>query len=94
MSKQEIKVQPLGARVLIRPDTEAESRTSGGLYIPETAKEKPQTGFVIAIGDDEDIKVEIGQKVLFPKYSGAEIKLEGVNHLIMDSDDILAIIKN
>jgi chaperonin GroES len=49
---------------------------------------------VIAIGDDEDIKVEIGQKVLFPKYSGAEIKLEGVNHLIMDSDDILAIIKN
>ncbi len=95
MSENDINIQPLGSRVLVRPDTDAESRTTSGLYIPETAKEKPQTGIVIAIGDDdEDIKVEVGQKVLFPKYTGTEIKLEGVEHLIMDADDILAIIKN
>ncbi|MEJ2599620.1 MAG: co-chaperone GroES [Anaerolineales bacterium] len=90
-----MKIQPLGSRVLVRPDDEAESRTSSGLYIPETAKEKPQTGEVIAIGDeDEEIKVKIGQKVLYPKYTGTEIKLDGVDHLIMDADDILAIVKN
>ena len=65
------------------------------MYIPETAKEKPQTGVVIAIGDeDEEIKVQVGQKVLFPKYTGTEIKLDGVDHLIMDADDILAIVKD
>lgn len=95
MSEKEIKIQPLGTRVLVRPDNESESRTSSGLYIPETAKEKPQTGVVIAIGDeDEDIKVQVGQKVLFPKYTGTEIKLDGVEHLIMDADDILAIVKD
>jgi len=94
MSENEVNIQPLGSRVLVRPDTEAESRTTSGLYIPETAKEKPQTGIVIAIGDDDDdIKVEVGQKVMFPKYTGTEIKLDGVDHLIMDADDILAIIK-
>jgi chaperonin GroES len=95
MAKKDVKIQPLGSRVLVRPDDEAESRTSSGLYIPETAKEKPQTGEVIAIGDeDEEIKVKIGQKVLYPKYTGTEIKLDGVDHLIMDADDILAIVKN
>ena len=89
----ELNVQPIGTRVLVRPDEESETRTRGGLYIPETAKEKPQTGVVIAIGDEEeDIKVKVGQKILFPKYTGTEIKLEGVEHLIMDADDILAII--
>ena len=91
----EIKVQPLGARVLIRPLIDEESRTSSGLYVPETAKEKPQTGEVIAVGDEEDeIKVKVGQKVLFPKYTGTEIKLDNVDHLIMDADDILAIVKD
>lgn len=90
---EKINIQPLGERVLIRP-VEEESRTSTGLYIPDTAKEKPQTGLVIAIGDEEDdIPVEVGQKVLFPKYTGTEIKLDGVEHLIMDASDILAIIK-
>ncbi len=90
----QVKIQPLGSRVLVRPDTESEVRTSSGLYIPETAKEKPQTGVVVAIGDDEDdIKVEVGQKVLFPKYTGTEIKLDGVEHIIMDADDILAIVR-
>jgi chaperonin GroES len=95
MADNEIKIQPLGERVLVRPDTEGESRTSGGLYIPETAKEKPQTGEVIAIGDDEEeIKVKVGQKILFPKYTGTEIKLDGVEHIIMDAGDILAIVKS
>lgn len=93
MGNQDLKIQPLGSRVLVQPDSESESRTSGGLYIPETAKEKPQTGTVIAIGDDdEEIKVKVGQTVLFPKYTGTEIKLDGVDHLIMDADDILAIV--
>lgn len=88
----EIKVQPLGERVLIRP-LEEENRTSTGLYIPDTAKEKPQTGLVVAIGDEEDdIPVKVGQKILFPKYTGTEIKLSGVEHLIMEAGDILAII--
>jgi chaperonin GroES len=91
----DVNVQPLGARVLIRPLVDAESRTSSGLYIPETAKEKPQTGEVVAIGDEQDeIKVKVGQKVLFPKYTGTEIKLDNVDHLIMDADDILAIVKD
>jgi chaperonin GroES len=95
MTSKDVKIQPLGSRVLVRPDNEVDSRTSSGLYIPETAKEKPQTGEVIAIGeDDEEIKVKVGQKVLYPKYTGTEIKLEGVDHIIMDADDILAIVKN
>ncbi len=93
MTTTEIKIQPLGERVLIRP-LEEESRTSSGLYIPDTAKEKPQTGIVVAIGDEEDeIPVEVGQKVLFPKYTGTEIKLDGVDHLIMEASEILAIVK-
>lgn len=91
---ERVKIQPLGSRVLVRPYNESEVRTSSGLYIPETAKEKPQTGVVVAVGDDEDeIKVEVGQKVLFPKYTGTEIKLDGVEHIIMDADDILAIVR-
>ena len=90
----EITIQPLGERVLIRP-LEEESRTSSGLYIPDTAKEKPQFGLVVAIGDEEDeIPVKVGQKVLFPKYTGTEIKLDGFEHIIMDASDILALIKD
>jgi len=90
-----IKIKPLGSRVLIRPEEE-EPRTSSGILLPETAKEKPQIGVVVAIGniDEEDeIKVEVGQKVLFPKYTGTEIKIDGVEHLIMDVSDLLAIVE-
>lgn len=87
-----VKIQPLGSRVLVCP-LEAESVTSGGIYIPETAKEKPQTGEVVAVGDDEEeIKVKVGQKVMFPKYTGTEIKIDGVDHIIMDSEDLLAVV--
>ncbi len=93
MSETVSKIQPLGTRVLIQPLDENTTRTSAGIYIPETAKEKPQTGKVVAIGDEEeDIKVKVGQKVLFPKYTGTEIKLDGEDYLIMESDDILAIL--
>jgi chaperonin GroES len=82
-------IKPLGARVLIKA-LEQEGRTSSGLYLPETAKEKPQTGLVVAVGDDEDIKVKVDDKVLFAKYSGTEIKLDGTEYLLMESSDILA----
>ncbi|MCX7854248.1 MAG: co-chaperone GroES [Caldilineales bacterium] len=89
MKNTTVNVIPLGARVLIRP-LEQENRTASGIILPETAKEKPQTGLVVAIGDDESIKVKEGDKVLFPKYSGTEVKLNGVDYLLMDSNDILA----
>lgn len=85
----ETKIQPLGTRVLIRP-LEQESKTSSGLYLPETAKEKPQMGQVIAIGDDETIKVKPKDKVLFAKYSGTEFKMEGVEYLLLEANDLLA----
>jgi chaperonin GroES len=81
-----INIQPLGTRVLIRP-LEQEAKTTSGLYLPETAKEKPQTGEVVAIGDDESIKLN---KVLFAKYSGTEFKFENVDYLLLESNDVLA----
>jgi chaperonin GroES len=86
-------VQPLGSRVLVRVIAE-ENVTSSGLYVPDTAKEKPQKGEVVAVGDDSDgIKVSIGDRVLFPKYTGAEIKIGAEDHLIIESGDLLAILK-
>lgn len=85
----DVKIQPLGTRVLIRP-LEQETKTSSGLYLPETAKEKPQTGQVIAIGDDESIKVKPKDKVLFAKYSGTEFKMDGVEYLLLEANDLLA----
>jgi chaperonin GroES len=85
----DVKIQPLGTRVLIRP-LEQETKTSSGLYLPETAKEKPQTGQVIAIGDDESIKVKPKDKVLFAKYTGTEFKMDGVEYLLIEANDLLA----
>ena len=82
-------IQPLGARVLIRP-LEQESRTNSGIYVPETAKEKPQTGVVVAVGDDEDMKLKVDDKVLFAKYTGNEIKLDGTDYLLVEESDVLA----
>ena len=82
-------LQPLGTRVLIKP-LEQESVTTGGIYLPETAKEKPQQGLVVAVGDDETIKVKPQDKVLFAKYTGTEVQLSGANHLILEANDILA----
>jgi len=93
------KIRPLGDRVLVKRIKE-EEKTKGGIIIPDTAKEKPQEGKVVAVGKGkvaEDGKlipteVKAGDKVLFGKYSGSEIKLEGDEHLIMREDDILGII--
>lgn len=87
-------VQPLGSRVLVRI-TVAESVTPSGLYVPDTAKEKPQRGEVVAVGDDTElIKVAVGDLVLFPKYTGTEIRVADADHLIIESTDLLAILRD
>jgi chaperonin GroES len=82
-------IQPLGSRVLVRPILD-ESRTASGIILPETAKEKPQTGLVVAVGDDEEIKVKVDDIVLFAKYTGTEFRHNGEDYLLMESTDILA----
>ena len=94
MSKKDIGIKPLAARVVIQPIDE-ESRTDSGLYIPDTAKEKPQTGVVVAIGEGTEeisITVKVGEKVLFPKYTGTEIKLGNEEYIIMDFEKVLAVL--
>ena len=87
-------IQPLGSRVLVVVLAQ-ENRTASGLVIPDTAKEKPQRGEVVAIGDDTDvIKVAVGDRVLFPKYTGTEVKLDEKDHLIIESTDLLAILRD
>lgn len=90
---ESIKIEPLGIRVLIQP-LEQESQTTSGIYLPETAKEKPQTGKVIAVGDDEDINVRVNDTVLFEKYTGTEFKYDGAAYLLIDFTDILARLKD
>lgn len=94
-----VKIRPLHDRVIIKR-IEEEAKTKGGIIIPDTAKEKPQEGRVVAVGpgkheDGKLIPVEVkaGDKILFGKYSGAEIKLNGEEHLILREDDILGIIE-
>jgi chaperonin GroES len=94
-----MNIRPLGDRVLIEPQ-EQEEKTASGIYIPETAKEKPQEGTVIAAGEgrrDDDgeriaMDVKVGDRVLFAKYAGTEIKLDGKKLLIMKEADILGIL--
>jgi chaperonin GroES len=86
-------IQPLGSRVLVRVLDEP-TVTSSGIIIPETAKEKPQRGEVIAIGDEDDlIKVAPGDVVLYPKYTGTEISIDGDEHLVIDANDLIAVIR-
>jgi len=85
----ELKIQPLGTRVLIKP-LDQEPKTASGLYIPETAKEKPQTGIVVAVGDSEEVCLKVNDKVLFPKYTGTEFKIDGEEYLLMECSDVLA----
>lgn len=89
-----MKVTPLEDRVLIKT-AELEERTASGLFIPQTAQEKTQIGIVEAIGSDkETIKVKIGQKIMYDKYAGTGIKVDGADYLILKSKDILAIIED
>jgi chaperonin GroES len=90
----EVKIKPLADRVLVEPQ-EAEQKTASGLYIPDTAKEKPQRGLVVAAGPgtkDDKMEVKSGDVVLYGKYAGTEISYDGKDYLIMRQSDILAII--
>jgi chaperonin GroES len=89
-----INITPLGDRVIIEPSP-AEEKTAGGIIIPDTAKEKPQRGTVVAVGPgkkDEPTTVKKGQTVLYGKYAGTEISVEGKDYLIMRETDIYAVI--
>ena len=89
-----VKFRPLADRVLVEP-IQAETKTASGIIIPDTAKEKPQEGTVIAVGPgkvDEPTTVKEGDKVLYGKYSGSELKLDGKDYLIVKESDILGII--
>jgi len=88
-----MKIKPLSDRVLIKTE-EAEEKTAGGLFIPQTAQEKTQTGTVVEIGDDKDIiKVKKGQKVMYDKYAGTTVSIDNEDHLLLRFSDILAIIE-
>jgi len=90
----DVKIRPLGDRVVIKP-APAETKTSSGIIIPDTAKEKPQRGTVVAVGQgkkDEPLTVKVGDVVLYSKYAGTEINIDGEDYLIMKESDILAII--
>lgn len=89
-----VNIKPLADRVLVAP-MEAETKTASGIIIPDTAKEKPQRGKVVAAGPgtkDEPMTVKVGDTVLYGKYSGTELKFEGSDYLMMRESDILAII--
>ena len=89
-----VNVKPLADRVIVETSA-AEEKTAGGIIIPDTAKEKPKTGTIVAAGDgkvDEPMTVKVGDKVLYGQYSGTEIKIEGKDYLIMKESDIYGII--
>ena len=94
------EIRPLHDRVIVRRIDASESKTAGGLYIPDTAKEKPQEGEVIAVGNGKILEngtklaldVKAGDKILFGKYSGTDIKIDGEEYLILREDEVLAIV--
>ena len=89
-----MNIKPLADRVLVEPKA-AETKTASGLFIPDNAKEKPQEGTVLAVGPgkkDEPMEVKVGDTVLYGKYAGTELDLDGTQYLIMRQSDVLAII--
>jgi chaperonin GroES len=94
-----MNIKPLADRVVVKPH-EAEEKTAGGIILPDTAKEKPQEGTVVAVGPGKvaengtkiPMEVKVGDRVLYGKYSGTEVTIDGVEHLIMRESDILAIL--
>ena len=85
-------IKPLGERIVVKPEKQ-EEKTEGGIYLPETAtKDKPQKGEVIAVGPDFK-GVKKGDKVIFAKYGGTEVKLDGEEYLVLGEDDVLAILE-
>jgi len=89
-----VKIKPLADRVLVEPAA-AEEKTAGGIIIPDTAKEKPQKGTIVAVGPgkkDEPMTVKVGDQVLYGKYAGTEITIGGVDYMIMRESDVVAVI--
>ena len=94
-----MKIRPLADRVVVKR-IEGESKTKGGIIIPDTAKEKPVEGQVVAVGSGKVMKggkvrapdLKVGDRILFGKYSGTEVKLDGVEHVILTEDDVLAVL--
>ena len=99
MAKAKPKIRPLGEKVLLKR-MEAEEKTAGGIVLPDTAKEKPKKGTVVAVGDGKMLpdgnratfQVKVGDKVLFSSYAGTEVKVDGEEYMLMDESDILAIL--
>ena len=101
MAKAKVKVRPLGDRILVRRG-EAEEKTAGGIVRPDTAKEKPKEGFVIARGQGKLLdsgeraapQVKVDDRIIFTSYAGTEVKISGEEYLIMGEDDILAVVES
>lgn len=99
-TKGKLTIQPLGDRVIVQR-AEAESKTAGGILLPETAKDKPKEGKVLAVGEGKTLEsgeqqkmiLKVGDRVLFTSYAGTEIKYQGEELLIMSENDVLAVIK-
>ena len=87
-----MKIKPIGERILVKIQ-ESEEKTASGIIIPQTAQEKTQEGIVVAIGDDESIKVKKDERIMYDKYAGTALKIDGEDHLILKMSDILAILE-
>jgi chaperonin GroES len=89
-----MKLKVIDEKVLVKPDQKEDEKSPGGIIIPDTAKEKPQMGTVVAVGSDEDLQkvIKEGDKVVFGKYTGDELEYEGTKYLVVQRSDILAIL--
>ena len=89
-----MKLKVIDDKILVQPDEAEDEKSPGGIIIPDTAKEKPQKGTVVAIGTDEELKdiIKVGDKVVFGKYTGDEIDYDGKKYLVVQRSDILAIL--
>ena len=90
-----MKLKVIDERILVQVEEPEEQKTAGGIYIPDTAKEKPQRGKVVAVGTDEDLQkvIKVGDRVVFGKYTGDEIEFDGKKYLVIQRADVLAIIQ-
>ena len=87
-----MKIKPIGERILVKIQA-SEEKTASGIIIPQTAQEKTQEGVVMAVGEDESIKVKVNDRIMYDKYAGTALKIDGEEHLILKMSDILAILQ-
>jgi len=94
MEAKKMTLKPIDKRVVVELKDDIVEKNVGGIIIPDTAKDKPNIGVVTAVGTDEDLKktIKVGDKVIYAKYSGTEIEIEGKKYLIVSKDDVLAVI--